>query len=196
MRDDARTHQLPTRGSERVGRSARQRGSMCGSWGGSPLVCQESSGANYCRQRRLLLTCVSENSSGIPGLYSLMGGLLMRCRSCSSSITSLRGSHPSRSHFHPEQLRVFRSHGNQTPSRSVFDNGAAAAAALTPLHYISTCPSPTTQYSLFFWLSSSRSRRSTLCSPAPWWTCSPSSIRALKSSASWSVPTLRSSETT
>ncbi len=44
--------------------------------------------------------------------------------------------------------------------------------------------------------SSSRSHRSTLCSPAQWWTCSLSSIRASKSSANWSVPTLRSSATT
>lgn len=43
----------------------------------------------------------------------------------------------------------------------------------------------------FFSLSSSRSHQSMLCSPAPWWTCSLSSIRALKSSANWSAPTLR-----
>jgi len=47
-----------------------------------------------------------------------------------------------------------------------------------------------------FSISSSRSRRSTLCSRALWWTCSLSSIRALKSSASWSVPTLRLLATT
>lgn len=37
-------------------------------------------------------------------------------------------------------------------------------------------------------LSSSR-HPSTLCSPAPWWTSSPSSARALRSSRNWTVPT-------
>lgn len=46
-----------------------------------------------------------------------------------------------------------------------------------------------------FSLSSSRSRQSTLCSPALWWTCSPSSIRALKSFANWSALIHKSSAT-
>lgn len=47
-----------------------------GSRGSSPLMRQESSGANYCRQRRLLLACVSKTAaptpSHIPRLYLLM----------------------------------------------------------------------------------------------------------------------------
>lgn len=48
----------------------------------------------------------------------------------------------------------------------------------------------------FFTFCSSRSRPSTLCSPALWWTCSLSSIRALKSYANLSVQILRLLETT
>lgn len=175
---------------------------MRGSRGSSQLICQESSGANYCRQRRLLLACVSKTAaptpSHIPRLYLLMCALLMRAPTPPPSRPSdrLHGSHPSRTHFH-RLLHVAAPCAEVTrepnPSCLMLDNSAAAASAPTPLY--ASIPSPTPQSCLFFWLSSSRSRRSTLCSPAPWSTCSPSSIRALKSSASWSVPTLRSSAT-
>lgn len=76
-------------------------------------------------------------------------------------------------------------------SRLMSDNSAGVSVP-TPSH----APPHTSQSCVFSWLSSSRSRLSTPCSPAPWSTSSRSSIRALKSSASWSVPTLRSSATT
>lgn len=43
---------------------------------------------------------------------------------------------------------------------------------------------------------SSRSHQSMLCSPAPWWTCSLNSIRALKSSVNSNAQTLRLLATT
>lgn len=144
---------------------------------GGQLLSPVAASARLCQQ----------NSNRIPGLHSLMGGLLMRAPAPPPSRASVQAGVTS-----APCVGVTR---ESNTSRHVRYGCCCSVSTNTFIQVLLTCPSPTTQSRLSFWLSSSRSRRSMLCSPAPWSTCSPSSIRALKSSASWSVPTLRSSET-
>lgn len=59
-----------------------------GSPGSSPLICQESSGANYCRQRRLLRACVSKTAASQSHSTTLLANGRSVNEGC-GSITSL-----------------------------------------------------------------------------------------------------------
>lgn len=140
------------------------RESIQSSWRCSQLVCQESSGSNYCRQRQPLLACVSKTAvltpSHIPWHYSLMGGLLMSalphiitlwslqrlsfkekslCKSCNCTHMRLKWGH-----FHClwyiAALCAEATWGSN-PSRLMLDD-CAAASAPPPNTFICFHPTP------------------------------------------------------